>query len=424
MKRRGMLKKLIRAGLLLILMSGTGCGDLLEVRDPDLVTSEKVKGARGADLIWAGALWQFANAFSGHGDGQALTSGLFADEYHFAKPGVSDVDLRKVVSESGAFRLLHRARVGTGNAAGYLEEVNPSDPRIGEMWALSGFTYLMLGEDFCSGVPFGEVTLDGSVTNGESRTTEEIFQLAMERFDWALEKAAGDPRLENLARVGAGRALMDLGRFAEAARAVAQVPTDWRYPIHYGEENWNRQYTSTTTNKWISLSDREGMVGLPFRSANDPRVPWIPGGKGADGQTPHYQQLKFSSVDSEVTLASGVEARLIEAEAALADEDVETFLARLNGLRETFGLDQIGDPGTPDSRVDRLFHERAFTLFGEGRRLGDLRRLVRQYGRSAQEVFPSGPYHKGGSYGTDVNLAIPTSEEGNPNFSGCLDRGA
>jgi hypothetical protein len=57
-----------------------------------------------------------------------------------------------------------------------------------------------------------------------------------------------------------------------------------------------------------------------------------------------------------------------------------------------------------------------------------MRRLVRAapagYGRPADSVFPNGAYHKGGSYGSDVNLPIPIEEENNPNSEGCLDREA
>jgi hypothetical protein len=55
-------------------------------------------------------------------------------------------------------------------------------------------------------------------------------------------------------------------------------------------------------------------------------------------------------------------------------------------------------------------------------RLGDLRRLVMQYGRGAETVFPTGAYFKGGAYGTEVTLRVPQEEEqDNPNYSraGC-----
>ena len=93
-------------------------------------------------------------------------------------------------------------------------------------------------------------------------------------------------------------------------------------------------------------------------------------------------------------------------------------------------------PATQDAARDRLFRERAFWLFGTSHRLGDLRRLVRQYGRPASSVFPSGNYlsnGRTGTYGTDVNLPIPIDEGNNPNtprtgdripLKGCLDRNA
>ena len=57
--------------------------------------------------------------------------------------------------------------------------------------------------------------------------------------------------------------------------------------------------------------------------------------------------------------------------------------------------------------------------------MGDLRRLIRQYGRAPESVFPTGPYHKDNlTRGTDVNIIIPISEENNPNFKGCIDRNA
>jgi starch-binding outer membrane protein, SusD/RagB family len=52
-----------------------------------------------------------------------------------------------------------------------------------------------------------------------------------------------------------------------------------------------------------------------------------------------------------------------------------------------------------------------------------MRRLLRPpYSRTEDTVFPTGDYHKGGNYGSDVNLPIPIEEENNPNSHGCLDR--
>ena len=49
-------------------------------------------------------------------------------------------------------------------------------------------------------------------------------------------------------------------------------------------------------------------------------------------------------------------------------------------------LADAGDDRTMRRRF--FFREKAFWKFGRGQRLGDLRRLVRQYGRTQDKVFP------------------------------------
>ena len=118
-------------------------------------------------------------------------------------------------------------------------------------------------------------------------------------------------------------------------------------------------------------------------------------------------------------------------DAALDDEGT-LYVDRVELLVPTLGAGEdlifrfsvVVDPGTADARVDLLFYERAFTFWGEGHRQSDLRRLVRQYGRSANSVFPTGDYFKGGIFGNDVDWVIPQEEENNPNFTQCLNRGA
>jgi hypothetical protein len=151
------------------------------------------------------------------------------------------------------------------------------------------------------------------------------------------------------------------------------------------------------------------------------------GPKGFDGSTDQYIQLKYPARSSPIVIADGVEARLIEAEAALNAGDATGALAILNALRgntalfalrgyPVSSLPALTDAGTPDGRVNQLFKERAYWLYLTSHRLGDLRRLIRQYQRGAETVFPTGVYFKGGSYGTDVNSPVPQAEQNNPNF--------
>ena len=137
--------------------------------------------------------------------------------------------------------------------------------------------------------------------------------------------------------------------------------------------------------------------------------------------SPNFQQ-KYTDRTSNIPLATGVEARLIEAEAQLVTNPAAA-LATLNALRATVpGLQPLVLDLTVDGREDQLFAERAFWLFATGHRLGDLRRLLTQYGRPYETVFPTGAYFKGGlEYEVMANLPIPVDERNNPNFAACAD---
>jgi hypothetical protein len=185
---------------------------------------------------------------------------------------------------------------------------------------------------------------------------------------------------------------------------------------------------------------------IPFCSARDPRLPCTDTKNttpkvGQDGGTIMRTTTRFGRL-TPVDVVNGIDARLIEAEAALKANDVTTWLTKLNGLRtgtdrvtsidsvtlSATALAALTDPGTANGRIDLTFRERAFWTFSRGQRLGDLRRLVRQYGRTADNVFPTGPHYKTSQYGSDVNLPVHTDEQNNPKFKeaggACLDRSA
>jgi hypothetical protein len=298
-----------------------------------------------------------------------------------------------------------------------------------ETLSLAGYAYLLFAEHFCSGVPFSTLT-DAGVDFGQPQSRDEILAIALAKFDSALTFALDNENtdLANLARVGRARVLLNQGNFAQAAAAVTAVPTSFSYSIE-GSDNSTRQnngiWNYTVNFFGFSVPDREGTNGLPWRSANDDRVEWVNSGDvGFDGETPFFIQQKYPDIDSDVVLASGIEARLIEAEAALQVGNSATAFQILNTLRQTAGLGTLATPATAAARIDALFRERAFWLYLTGHRLGDMRRLIRQYGRSESTVFPVGSYHKGGQYGSDVNFPVSSDERNNPNFEACIDRSA
>jgi hypothetical protein len=254
-----------------------------------------------------------------------------------------------------------------------------------------------------------------------------------------------------------GRALLDRGQYAAAATAVAAVPLGFVYNTElaptYGADG---VYTSNmyafaysfpygSVWRFFNVADREGENGLAYISAVDPRLTFDSSLTTTDGGT-WYLPTKFEVNFAYLPLATGAEAALIGAEAALQGGDVGGWAADLNALRANapstyLQLTSAVPPLPADSttgasateQVSVLFRERAFWLFGTGTRLGDLRRLIRQYGRDQSTVFPVGPYANGNNpnlptplpnYGTDVDLTLPTPASGNtttnPSYKGCL----
>jgi hypothetical protein len=213
-------------------------------------------------------------------------------------------------------------------------------------------------------------------------------------------------------------------------------------------ENTSRQnngvFIFADNGRRFTIPDREGGTGLPFRSEGqtDGRLATRLRTTGFDAVTPLWVTAKYVNRSAPATVADGVEARLIQAEAFLRAGDDVNFLAQLNLARansQTFAVPPATPPARPgpltvadlgasaQSRQDLLFKERAYNLFLTSHRLGDLRRLIRQYGRGSETVFPTGGYFKGGVYGSDVNLPIPFEENFNlnPDFAKqCLDRNA
>jgi len=449
----------------LTILAACSPNDILQVNNPDVIPPSDVNTPQGLSALHAGGVGDFSLAYVGNNggiEGQILVSGSFSDELGNSEtfPTRKEYDQRTIDVRNGTldqvFRNIHNARRSAEAAAAALVEFGTTpatDPRVAESYSLAGYTYIQLGETYCSGVPVSTALDDGALEFGDPLTTTQIFTRAIARFDAALQYQA-NATVTNLAKVGKARTQLDLGQFAAAAATVAGVPITFAYntthTVALGRQQ-NGVFVFINQNERFSVANLDGGNGLNFRGANDPRVPWarLPATDvGFDNATPQYDQGKYASETAPLTVANGVEAELIRAEAALQAGDATTWLGMLNGLRANTALypsafpagfpaqfpalQALTDPGSATGRVDLMFRERAFWLYLTGHRLGDLRRLVRQYGRTAASVFPGGgnaPYvidgnNKGGTFGNDVNLPVPFNETNNPHFTQCLDRNA
>lgn len=426
---------------------------LLDVEDPDVATPGSLADTTAFPVLYAGAIADFAVAYGGSGatggggsnEGVILLSGLLSDE--FKSMDTFDtrirIDRRAIEDPDGdgassngqledAERNLHRARRAAEIAAETFSALgSPTDARRAEMLALAGYTYVLFGENYCAGVPFSEFPRGGGApVYGAPTPTADIFARAIARFDSALA-IAPTGLIANLARVGKGRAQVNLAQYAAAAATVAPVPSNFNYRIFYsdntaGQENGVWHYGRD--NRRYGVPDAEGGNGIAWVTNEDPRAPNEVSASPPFASTinePLIIQGKYPERGSEIPLATGIEARLIQAEAAIAASNGTDYINFVNQARVAGGVaGDLTDPGATAGRVDQLFRERAYALYLTAHRLGDLRRLVRQYGRAVNTVYPTGTYFRGGNYGTDVVLPLFVDELNNPNFAGCINRNA
>lgn len=439
------------AGAVAISPSGCKTDTFLSIEDPDIINPSNVQSAAGANAVRLGALARLNSASSG-GESFLLLGGLFTDEWLNGDSfiGRQEVDQRVITIQNSfvtdATRALHRARLSAQQAIDLLDEFAPSAPgwHSAEMYFVQAWIENLAAENFCNGLVFSTV-VEGVEVYGSPMMITEAFERALAHADSGLTLVTGttndDNRVRNALKVVRGRILLNLNRPADAATSVNGVPTNFTYNMLHSQTTNSNQIWNLNNLAWrYSVGNSEGTNGINFVTAADPRLPVCEGGDAvcrANGVTrttrddltrPLNVQLVWPLRESPVALTSGIEARLIEAEAALRAQNAAGALTILNAARTTVtGLVPLVDAGTTDARVNQLFRERAIWLFGRGYRLGDMRRLIRQYNRTAASVFPVGAWHKGGNYGVDVNFPVPQAEQNNPNLPAgqtCIDRNA
>ena len=429
-----------------------GCQDILSVTDPDIIL--EANSASGALALKNGVLLRLAQSLNGvqGPDAFFVYSGLLADEWRSGDTFVqrNNQDQRiwwpENTFNADPYRRLNRVRVeGTAAIKALRQYVPDSVYFVGRMFALTGYVEALIGENYCNGTPLS--TLDGTtIVLGQPLSNDSVLALAVMNADSALANRAGRDsiRIRNLAAVVKGRALLDRGQFAAAAAAVAGVPDTFKYQItHSVNANTNQIFALNNGARRYTMVDTEGVVGLNSISANDPRLPRATGTSAStdlifDSAFPLFvtRQGMWTATGS-VSIVTGVEARLIQAEALLQAGNTAGWLAAINTLRLNTALyapvqtgftrgpalTAIADTFTNNtSRQKTHFRERAFWMFSTGHRLGDMRRMLRQYAFPADSVYPRGGYYKGGVFGDALQLPVPFEEVNNPNFTQCTDR--
>lgn len=425
--------------------------NLLTAETPGIIPPALTQSAEGALGLANGTLDTFRSITAGN-ESTWLFGGLLGDEWSTSStfPQNDETDQRHVQENNaqvtGMLYRLYRTRIRAAEAITALNKYAPTNRSlIGEMYFAKGFAEMQLAQDFCNGIPISNL-VDGVPQAGEPETGAKVFTRALASYDSAIAFANGvDARsvlIGRAARIGKARAQLGLKQFAEAANTVAGIPTSFSYTHTFSLTTgtntiWGQGFSAARYVVGDSLEGNARNIyvknALPFVSAKDPRLPVdLLTNNGQDGQTRIRRTTLYGQLTS-VEVVNGIDARMVEAEAALAAGDPAKFLAIHNALRaappklgevQAAALAPLVDPGSDAARLSLQFREKAFWTFSRGQRLGDMRRLVRQYGRAVTDVFPVGIHYKGGDYGADVNFPIVTDERNNPKFNGCIDRSA
>jgi hypothetical protein len=408
------------AAALLLLAGTTACDTvdrLLTVNSPSRLAESSFLVPQNAVLISNSAIADFECAQGAYIVASGLAAGelvegtqtaarwsydrrdIEANQAQYASAGCAAI---------GVYTPLNTARHTNDQAVSLLEgwsdaQVANRQRLIARNAAMAGYSIVLLAEGFCECV----------INLGPGLTPAQAFDSAIVRFDKAIAAAqtANEASALNLARVGKARAQLGKGDLAGAAATAAQVPQDFVF-------NATHDLNAATRNNRIFAQNNQGFavtIAPAYRAMTvggtpDPRVRAQDAGRNATDQVNRaWVQLKYASLTAPTPIASGIEARLIQAEAAGAGQGVGI----INALRARAGV--ALPPLTAAEQqnfVATVMEERNRELWLQGNRWFDMNR------RTLPQVPVAGTaYSKGGIYGAQRCWPLPDVERfANPNF--------
>src|SRR5215207_7816042 len=176
------------------LLAASACdpNKALEVEDIDVVSPGQLNDKSALPTLRNGVLSTFQLAFSGGADlanggheGQATMSGLLGDEFLNAEsfPDRISVDMRDIIPSNlslvSLFLDLSRARATADFASSQYNRLDAGAEGQAEVLSIAGFSYVLFGENYCSGVPFSTLDNSGSVVYGDPQTRDQVLTTAV-----------------------------------------------------------------------------------------------------------------------------------------------------------------------------------------------------------------------------------------------------
>lgn len=402
------------------------CDSILDVENPSYIAEEDLNDPKLVSFMINGIVGEFQRMYTP----QAMYVAIFTDELVTGGTFYANRPWDKRLLDDnhpyviGRYEAVHRARGAADSLAARAEKLlgdkAASSLELARARAYGGYTYVILGEQFCS----------SPINQSKPLTPQELLTAGVQRFDAAIQtagaarsagaKAASADSVINLARVGAARAYLQMGNKAKAIEYARQVPTDFQiWVAHSGNSTvQNNPFFEEVTNLEKLVVDES------FLNLNDPRVRHTAELKVLEDNRKGYEPFQSFAYSgwtaaqptvfekgTNLRLASGLEARYILAEAGgMSAGELRSFIneRRAVGRQDAFA-------GSDAELMAELRDQRRRDLFLAGNRLGDLRRYKAQYGI---DLFPKGAYPQTNELYSDAEcFPIPSTEKNsNPNI--------
>jgi len=376
-----------------------------------------------AQLLVNGVIADFECAYSRY----VVGSAIFTDELTnaFSSSNNFDYDRRTLPSNAPygtatcgnnqqppIYSTLSIARSAGDTVAAHLEtwtdaEVPNRSKLLGQAYAYTGYSIVLLGEGMCS----------AAINVGPELTPAQLFAEAKTRFDKAIAAAtaANDAVTLNFATLGRARAQLDLGNKAAAGVDAAKIAPGFVVNISTDAGNVRRNnfaFLALNQSSWASIDP--SFRGLTINGAPDPRVAVTNANRNGTVGVAIWTADKYPSLAATMPVTRYAEAQLIVAESKLAANDIPGAVAAINAVRATrAGVPAYDATGQTAAQVlTQIIEERRRELFLEGHRLGDLRRYN-------LPILPAAgtPFLSGGTYGTQTCFPLPDVERiNNPNI--------
>src|SRR5690348_18228551 len=172
-----------------ILLSACSVDKVLQIPDPDVSRPTDVSGKAGLPTLLAAAVGDFQVAFAGTGsggdEGLVNMTGLFTDEFTFTEtfPTRVQVDRRAIDRNNSTMLAIYfqaqAARQSAFRAESAYAKLSPNDSAYSEVLSLEGYSFILLAESYCSGVPITKTDASGKVFPGQPITTQHLLDSAI-----------------------------------------------------------------------------------------------------------------------------------------------------------------------------------------------------------------------------------------------------